>query len=213
MHRLGVEKRSGPMTWFQRMCLMTLAVAAALSLAVQLMPPRAGPATSEAPRARSAPELDTPRSAASPASSRSHHPTPFESASSEQAADHYVIEVTGRDFRWDFQVVQPERAAGRYSRTLPLPAGVRVDWKLTSDDYIYTFSSPDLGIRELAAPGLSRELRTIEGVQSVEIDLSRSEVIATYDPGTLSTTEIGVHVTQLGYEATRYAGSSQVARK
>ncbi|HIF30226.1 MAG: hypothetical protein ABGX22_27345 [Pirellulaceae bacterium] len=82
--------------------------------------------------------------------------------STESPPPHYVVEVTGREFRWQFQVVFPAEFVGgsRPNSVLRIPAGASVDWELSSDDYVYMFSVPNLGIRQVAVPGLTETWQT-----------------------------------------------------
>lgn len=74
--------------------------------------------------------------------------------------DSVVIEVTGDDFNWYFRYPGPDGVLGtsddRHSvQDLFLPDNANVDLKLNSNDYVYMFSLPELGMREIAVPGLS----------------------------------------------------------
>ena len=74
--------------------------------------------------------------------------------------DSIVIEVTGGEFNWYFRYPGPDGVLGtdddRYSvQDLFLPDNARVELKLNSNDYMYLFSLPDLGMQEIAVPGLS----------------------------------------------------------
>ena len=74
------------------------------------------------------------------------------------------VEVTGSRFEWSFRY--PGRD-GRFGtdddlislRHLHLPRGRTVDLKLTSTDYIYTLSLPELQLEEIAGPELVHILR------------------------------------------------------
>ena len=74
------------------------------------------------------------------------------------------VEVTGSRFEWSFRY--PGRD-GRFgtdddlvsARHLHLPRGCTVDLKLTSTDYIYTLSLPELQLEEIAVPELVHILR------------------------------------------------------
>ncbi|MAD81040.1 MAG: hypothetical protein CMJ50_09400 [Planctomycetaceae bacterium] len=72
----------------------------------------------------------------------------------------FVIEVTGRDFRWHFRYLDPDvvpTGETTSSNELRLPVGATVELHLTSDDYIYVFSVPELGIEQIAVPDLMTE--------------------------------------------------------
>jgi len=78
--------------------------------------------------------------------------------------DSIVVEVTGDDFNWYFRYPGPDGVLGtsddRHSmQNLFLPDNSNVDLKLISNDYVYMFSLPELGMREIAVPGLSFELQ------------------------------------------------------
>ena len=68
-----------------------------------------------------------------------------------------MIEVTGKEVKWRCRVHSPAELSGEspLASIVRLPAGATVDWQLTSDDYIYIFAIPELGIRRVAVPGLS----------------------------------------------------------
>lgn len=75
-----------------------------------------------------------------------------------------IIEVTGDEFNWHFRYPGPDGVLGtsddRHSmQDLFLPDNSKVDLKLNSNDYVYMFSLPELGMREIAVPGLSFELQ------------------------------------------------------
>ena len=74
------------------------------------------------------------------------------------------VGVTGYDYSW--VVSYPEsgsRMAGesrfRSSRILRLPARSEVEIVLNSEDYLYVFELPDLGVKEIAVPGLPFTVR------------------------------------------------------
>lgn len=97
--------------------------------------------------------------------SRTAASRPAPPPSENSVARHFVVEATGRDFRWRFRILEPsDYAAGMDSDALThhltVPEGAVIDWKLTSDDYIYTFSIPSLGINEVAAPDVLRQWRS-----------------------------------------------------
>jgi heme/copper-type cytochrome/quinol oxidase subunit 2 len=88
------------------------------------------------------------------------------------APRHYVIEATARDFRWWFREIDSAAASTLQgsaksnavhseamnnsvaSQELRLPVGATVEFHFRSDDYIYLFSVPELGVQQIAAPGL-----------------------------------------------------------
>lgn len=70
-----------------------------------------------------------------------------------------VIRVVGRDFYWRFTYPGPDGAIGtdddvvaRQDLHVPLHHPVRLE--LTSDDYVYSFRAPELGLLESAIPEL-----------------------------------------------------------
>lgn len=78
--------------------------------------------------------------------------------------DSIVIEVTGDEFNWYFRYPGPDGVLGtsddRHSvQDLYLPDNSRVDLKLSSKDYLYSFALPDLGMTEIAVPGLDFDLQ------------------------------------------------------
>lgn len=87
-----------------------------------------------------------------------------EAENRQNRLDSIVIEVTGDDFNWYFRYPGPDGVLGtsddRHSmQDLFLPDNSKVDLKLNSNDYVYLFSLPELGMREIAVPGLSFELQ------------------------------------------------------
>jgi len=90
-----------------------------------------------------------------------------------QTPRRFVIEVTGKDFLWHFRYREPDgvpTGAEMNSNELRLPVGTTVELHLTSDDYIYVFSVPELGIEQIAVPGLKTE-STCVPQKPVTIDL------------------------------------------
>lgn len=74
----------------------------------------------------------------------------------------FVVEVIGRDFRWHFRCLEPAgspivAADATTLEELHLPAGTRVEFRFTSDDYIYLCKIPELGITQIAVPGLTHQ--------------------------------------------------------
>lgn len=68
------------------------------------------------------------------------------------------VRVTGMDYSWTLRYPGPD---GRFDtpddivdrRHLRLPAHTRVRLELRSEDYVYSFSLPDLDVGDLAVPG------------------------------------------------------------
>ena len=96
-----------------------------------------------------------------------HHP--------QQRLDSIVIEVTGDEFNWYFLYPGPDGVLGtsddRHSvQNMFLPDNSKVNLKLKSNDYVYTFTLPELGMREIAVPGLSFELQfTTQDEQTLQL--------------------------------------------
>lgn len=72
----------------------------------------------------------------------------------------FAVQVTGSDFRWHVRYPGPDGRAGteddvRGERDVHLPACTSARIDLESDDYIYTFSLPHLGLREIAVPAMT----------------------------------------------------------
>ncbi len=70
------------------------------------------------------------------------------------------VDVVGREFYWHFTYPGADDALGtsddvQVVRDFVLPSGRPVVLRVTSDDFIYTFRAPELGLLETAAPGLS----------------------------------------------------------
>lgn len=83
-------------------------------------------------------------------------------AQSQPTPPELVIEVIGRQFCWHFHCLQPEavqsNADNKMAREeLHLPAGSRVEFRFTSEDYIYLCKIPEIGITEIAVPGLTHQ--------------------------------------------------------
>ena len=77
--------------------------------------------------------------------------------------DSIVIEVTGDEFNWYFRYPGPDGILGtsddRHSvQNMFLPDNSKVNLKLKSNDYVYSFALPELGMEEIAVPELSFEL-------------------------------------------------------
>ena len=86
----------------------------------------------------------------------------------QQRLDSIVIEVTGDEFNWYFRYPGADglldTSDDRHSvQNLFLPDNSRVNLKLKSNDYVYTFTLPELGMAEIAVPGLSFELQFTTG--------------------------------------------------
>ena len=74
-----------------------------------------------------------------------------------------IVQVTGHDFQWSFRYPGADGKLGtpddvRLNRLLILPPNVDVTLLLTSEDYIYLFSLPPYGLREIAVPDLTHKL-------------------------------------------------------
>ena len=72
----------------------------------------------------------------------------------------FVVEVVGREFRWHFRYLEPDGVPLKTAGTttideLHLPVGASVELRFTSEDYIYLCSVPELGIEQIAVPGLT----------------------------------------------------------
>lgn len=70
------------------------------------------------------------------------------------------VRVRGRDFRWHFTLPGPDARFGtaddvRHVGGLTLPQGQRVNFEITSEDYLYAFRAPALGLLEMAMPGVT----------------------------------------------------------
>ncbi len=88
--------------------------------------------------------------------------------SRQRQLDSIVVEVTGDEFNWYFRYPGPDGELGtgddRHSvQDLYVPANSRVDLNLKSKDYLYTFALPDLGLQEIAVPGLDFGLQFVTG--------------------------------------------------
>ena len=75
-----------------------------------------------------------------------------------------TVEVTGSRFEWSFRYPGGDGIFGTDDDLvsigdLHLPRGRTVDLKLTSTDYIYTLTLPDLELEEIAVPELVHTLR------------------------------------------------------
>lgn len=70
------------------------------------------------------------------------------------------VRVRGRDFRWHFTLPGPDARFGTADDVhsvggLTLPQGRRVNFEITSEDYLYAFRAPALGLLEMAMPGVT----------------------------------------------------------
>jgi cytochrome c oxidase subunit 2 len=68
-----------------------------------------------------------------------------------------VIRVEGREFQWRFRFPGDDRrfdtADDRIAvRELHLPAGVPIELRFVSRDYVYTFALPELDLEQIAVP-------------------------------------------------------------
>ena len=75
-----------------------------------------------------------------------------------------VIDVTGDEFNWYFRYPGPDGELGtdddRHSvQDLYLPANSHINLKLHSNDYLYSFALPELGLQEIAVPDLDFALQ------------------------------------------------------
>jgi heme/copper-type cytochrome/quinol oxidase subunit 2 len=69
------------------------------------------------------------------------------------------VRVVGHDFFWRFRFPGPDQLFdtdddATVEKELHLPADRDVVFLVSSDDYVYTMSIPDLGIRQIAVPEL-----------------------------------------------------------
>jgi cytochrome c oxidase subunit 2 len=93
----------------------------------------------------------------------------------QQRLDSIVIEVTGDEFNWYFRYPGHDGVLGTSDdqhsvQHLYLPDNARVNLKLRSNDYVYSFALPELGMKEIAVPGLSFELHfATQGEQTLEL--------------------------------------------
>jgi cytochrome c oxidase subunit II len=89
----------------------------------------------------------------------------------EIPVDAVDVRILAADTSWSASYAGPlELSAGR---EVHVPLGADVRLSLGSRDYISIFSAPGLGLRDIAAPGLPRELRfraTTPGVFEVRGD-------------------------------------------
>ena len=97
------------------------------------------------------------------------------SANRDEQLQSIVIEVTGDEFNWYFRYPGPDGVLGtdddRHSvQDLFLPDNSNVQLKLKSNDYVYSFALPELGMKEIAVPGLDFGLRfTTQDEQTLQL--------------------------------------------
>lgn len=93
----------------------------------------------------------------------------------QQRLDSIVIEVTGDEFKWYFRYPGADGVLGTCDdqhsvQNMFLPDNANVNLKLKSNDYVYTFTLPELGLKEIAVPGLSFELHfTTQNEQTLQL--------------------------------------------
>lgn len=76
--------------------------------------------------------------------------------------DPLLIEVTGRDFVWQFRYSGPDRILNTgddvsTSEDLHLPSEHDIRFVIRSEDFIYNLSVPDLDLRQISVPELTFE--------------------------------------------------------
>ncbi len=86
-----------------------------------------------------------------------------------------TVRAMGRNFQWHFTYPGPDSTIDTADdvfaeRTLYLPPNVDVELLVNSDDYVYTLSLPDYGVKEIAVPDLTHTLR-FHTTTSAEIDV------------------------------------------
>ncbi len=99
------------------------------------------------------------------------------------------IAITGRDFQWE--IVYPGRDGQlgtaddlRSKRDLDVPARTTITLLLTSQDYIYMFELPEIGVREMAVPELEFSV-TFGPVQPNVYDLRGNQMCGYEHPDLL----------------------------
>ncbi|MEM7501205.1 MAG: hypothetical protein AAF417_04155 [Pseudomonadota bacterium] len=91
------------------------------------------------------------------------------------APESMVIDVTGDEFNWYFRYPGPDGELGteddRHSvQDLYLPANSNINLNLHSNDYLYSFALPELGLQEIAVPDLNFELEfTTEDERTLQL--------------------------------------------
>ena len=89
--------------------------------------------------------------------------------------DSIVIEVTGDEFNWYFRYPGADGVLGSSDdqhsvQNLFLPDNSKVNLKLKSNDYVYSFALPEFGLKEIAVPGLNFELQfTTQDEQTMQL--------------------------------------------
>lgn len=89
----------------------------------------------------------------------------------EIPVDAVAVQLLAADTSWTASYAGPVSLSA--GREVHVPLGAEVRLSLASRDYISIFSAPALGLRDVAAPGLPRELRfraTTPGVFEVRGD-------------------------------------------
>ncbi len=104
------------------------------------------------------------------------------------------IAVTGHDFQWEIVYPGRDGALGtaddlRSRRNLDVPAGATVTILLTSEDYIYMFELPELGLREMAAPELTFSV-TFEPTEARTYELLGNQMCGYDHPDLLGTLSV-----------------------
>ena len=88
--------------------------------------------------------------------------------------DTVFVRVRGKKFVWRFQYVGNDgvwdSADDLHTNQLHLPLAHEINLELTSDDYIYTFSMPQLNLEEIAVPELTHRLK-FQATQSGRFEL------------------------------------------
>ncbi len=95
----------------------------------------------------------------------SNDQTPTSSPPDIREVQRFNIDVTGRNFVWQFQISGREQASASVrdeaaQGILWLPARSEVTFRVTSDDYVYVFEIPG-ACREAAVPGIINTVRYI----------------------------------------------------
>jgi len=87
----------------------------------------------------------------------------FSGCAAQQRLHSIIIEVTADTFNWYFRYPGADGVLGTHDdqhsvQMLFLPDNAKVKLKLKSNDYVYSFALPELGLEEIAVPGLDFEL-------------------------------------------------------
>ena len=90
------------------------------------------------------------------------------------------INITGREYRWHIQYpphsLSPQNHRPIHGqRNVYLPTDAQAKLTLRSDDYLYTFEIPELGVRDIAAPDFEFEVE-IETFGAGEYELLGSQM-------------------------------------